>query len=265
MNRITARTNTNYRKVGGLWLTRQDAVARVESSCVPLLATTDCADWPLRFLGSAFLYSYGGRRLVVFTKHQLLGAAPKDLAIVLSTDSSRLVRGAGLCEFQSPPNADDEFGQICALEFPWSWSQTPGVSQGFLHRPDAPAWSSPSSYMVIGFPEDRRVLHGDDMMQSAFYIRKRIVGTLQTSWLSNLPYLKTSDISRVGGFSGGPVFEVDGPSSEILFRGIVITGSNGILRFVPWIVVDELAARNLLKPSKEVIRIDEVPLRRVNG
>jgi hypothetical protein len=243
-------------ELNGLFLPANAAVLRARQACVPLHATTGDPDWPVSNMGSGILYARNGRKISVFTRHQLgKHTHPSQIMVRMGPDTSACLNGgARFVQFPFLEFGPEEF-DVCAVEMPWRVPTGPSVPLFMNALQTTPLPDDRSErFFAVGYPSRLTRIDGE--------MRSEHIGLTQVLvWAKGL-VLKRGDlpmldlmpgtvmVPRCGGdfdgFSGGPVF---GITTQLLtLRGIIIRGGIDKLFFAPTEWIDRVCDKALAEP-----------------
>lgn len=247
----------------GLLLPANGAVQRARSACVPLHAKNADPNWPISNMGCGFLYLRKGRKLVVFTRHQLgKDKHPSQVMIRLGpVTAARLNGGARFFQFPALEYGPEEF-DVCAIEMPWRLPILKGVPTFIRSVSVSPIADDGSEiYFAVGYPSRLTKIDGEmsaehfGLTQVLTWARCVVLKRGDLPMLELLPgeVLLERCSGDLDGFSGGPVFGVGKKTKVLSLRGVIIRGAVDKLFFASTDWIDDVCDKALTHPALEEV------------
>jgi hypothetical protein len=134
-------------------------------------------------------------------------------------------------------NADEEYKDVCAMEFVVENYKSPNLEAAFfpLHEDDAWKGNPDAKFYLFGYPTELRSV---DYELSHVHVHQ-VVTSADYNGASHARYLHSLNITgkksfTEDGFSGGPVYHIakDGDGFHIGLAGIMVRGGNHHIHFI---------------------------------
>jgi hypothetical protein len=205
-----------------------DALARYSRL---LFCLNGSDQYPYSLRGTATGLRWQNRCMLFWCSHQTADYQPDEVLVPLDKHGKFLISGSAFVHIVPPlPSPDEEFFDLCAMQyFPASYGDA-SVERGFFELLEADAWRGDpeSTFMLFGYPTSLRNVDYDTTSIAV----KQIVTSAKYRSASRAASVHTIEMQRAGdyssdGLSGGPVFHLgrDAQGFYCGFAGVILRGS----------------------------------------
>jgi hypothetical protein len=240
-------------KVHGVFIPASKLQGALHRFVRNLVLYTHDPHYKVQLIGSATGLAYRENNFLVCTMHQLKGANPKDVGIILS-GKDNFISSAGFTCFRNPdPMNCPDYQDLCALDFTDQVKKNPELGRHFFEFGSNVALVDDDevfAYLAYGCAFSDQKYNIVDENHLGLVTRSI---TCEPGDIPSDPALgQCKLISKMGfdpnGLSGGPVFAtvVSGAELVLKFAGIANRSGGGIIHFIK-----AKAVQNLLNLSFE--------------
>jgi len=224
-------------RIGRLWVPGRQAETLLGRYTKQLFCLTGYETCPYALLGSATAVRLADRCFLVWCKHQTKDYSPNDVTIAIESGRTLVSGSRFVFVNEDQANADEDFKDLCAMEFAVENYSSPNLETAFLPLIEEDVWQGDvdAQFYLLGFPTELRLvdyelphIHVHQVVTSAEY--------LGASRAQHLHVLNVTGKKSFGqdGLSGGPVYHISKGRDGFFvgLAGIMVRGGNGFAYFV---------------------------------
>lgn len=224
-------------RIGRLWVPGRQAETLLGSYTKQIFCLTGHEACPYALLGSATAIRLADKCFLVWCRHQTKDYSPNDVTIAIEGGKTLISGSSFLFVNEDLANAEEDFKDLCAMEFVIENYKSPNLEAAFLPMIEEDLWRGDvgSQFYLFGFPTELRLvdyelphIHVSQVVTSAEY--------RGSSSAKHVHVLNVTGKKSFGqdGLSGGPVYHIAraGDGFYVGLAGIMIRGGNGFAYFV---------------------------------
>jgi hypothetical protein len=224
-------------RIGKLWVPGRQAEKALANYTKQTFCLTGHERYPYAFLGSATALRFADKCFLLWCQHQTRAYAPNDVTIPIE-GGTILVSGSRLLFVKEEHhNADEDFTDICAMEFVVENYKSPNLETAFFPLDEQDVWkgNADAAFYLFGYPTELRSV---DYESPHVHVRQ-VVTSAEYNGASHARYLHSLKITgkksfAQDGLSGGPVYNIARSKSgyHIGLAGIMVRGGNHYVHFI---------------------------------
>jgi hypothetical protein len=218
-------------RIGNLWVPGRQVETAVARYTKQIFCLTHHADCPYAFLGSATAVRFRNRSFLVWCRHQTKDYYPSDVAIPI--EAGKVLISGSRFLFIEPDllNQDEDFVDLCAMEFPIEKYDSANLVSWFFRLTGAECWSGneDAQFFLFGYPTALRTVDYEIPHVDV----KQVVTSGRYHHASASRYLHCLEMTRTANFaadglSGGPVYQLARTRDGYFvgLAGIIMRGSD---------------------------------------
>jgi hypothetical protein len=218
-------------RVGNVWVPGRQVEPTLARYTKQLFCLTHYNEYPYAFLGSASGVRAGDRCFMVWCRHQTREYSPDDVTIPIESGKTLISGSPFLYIERDESNADEDFTDLCAMEFIPKNYGSPNLDASFFRFNTSECWpgNTDATFFLFGFPTELRQVdygiphvHVRQIVTSGRYTRVTSARALHC-----LEMTRTTEFAA-DGLSGGAVYHLarDNRGYFVGLAGTIVRGSN---------------------------------------